>query len=286
MDIRLVAIDVDGTLLKTDKTLSSATARAIRRASARGVEVVLSTGRIYVEFAPLLTMLPTIRYAVSCTGASVLDCRTREELFSAPLPLEQARRAWRILREFDCLYEVFQDGMICVEEEKAGLALHYMEPAGNVDTACFRQGKPDFDHWIETQERPISKLHLYFRENSERDRALEALAGVDAYICASNPFDMEVMARGVDKGTGLSQLAAYLGLDHSQVMAVGDSGNDVGMMEFAGVRAVMANGETELKELADILTDSNDRDGVAKLLDALVLGQLEPGRQVAGHCRH
>ena len=96
MDIRLVAIDVDGTLLKTDKTLSSATARAIGRASARGVEVVLSTGRIYVEFAPLLTMLPTIRYAVSCTGASVLDCRSREELFSAPLPLEQARRDYKV----------------------------------------------------------------------------------------------------------------------------------------------------------------------------------------------
>ena len=120
----------------------------------------------------------------------------------------------------------------------------------------------------------------------ERDRALEALEGVDAYICTSNPFDIEIMAQGVDKGTGLSQLAAYLSLEPSQVMAVGDSGNDVGMMEFAGVRAVMANGEAELKELADIVTDSNDRDGVAKLLDALVLGQLEPGRQAAGHCLH
>lgn len=86
------------------------------------------------------------------------------------------------------------------------------------------------------------------------------------------------MARGVDKGTGLARLAQHLNLRREQVMAVGDSGNDLGMLRYAGVRAVMANGPADLRELADIIADTNERDGVAKLLNELTAGHLEPAR--------
>ena len=97
-------------------------------------------------------------------------------------------------------------------------------------------------------------------------------------VCTSSPLDVEVMARGVDKGTGLACLARHLDLEPEQILAVGDSGNDLAMLTYAGVCAVMANGDADLLSMADIIADTNEHDGVARLLDSLLSGTLEAPR--------
>lgn len=268
MEIRLVAVDLDGTLLNNDKTLSAVTVRAVARAVARGVEVVLATGRTYREFSHLLRLLPGVRYAVSCTGASVLDCRIPEELFSSPLPAELVREAWRRLRGYDVLFEVFQDGMIFVDQRLD--AQRYMEKTCNPAPPGTRAPKAAFDGWLETQQKPMTKIHMFFRDTAERDRAWEAVRDLDAFVCCSDAYDLEIMAPGVHKGTGLAQLAEYLDLRPEQILAVGDGGNDLAMLEYAGVKAVVGNAAPELKAVADIVTDTNEHDGVAALLDWLI----------------
>lgn len=275
MDIRLVAVDLDGTLLKADKSLSPETVWAVARAAARGVEVVLATGRTYLEFAHLLRQLPGVRYAVACTGACVLDCKTGAELFLSPLPPALLAEAWRRLRRFDVLFEVFQDGRILVDSEKKPLLNTYMIATHNPVPPETRTGRPDFDNWLLTQSKPAVKVHMFFKTIAERDAAWDAVRDLDAFVCCSEDVDLEIMARGVDKGTGLSQLAGRLGLTPAQVLAVGDSSNDLGMLRFAGVRAVMANGDPALRAMADFVPDDNEHDGVAKLLDSLFGAQAE-----------
>ena len=131
-----------------------------------------------------------------------------------------------------------------------------------------------FGQWLNSQTRPVSKVHMFFRTTAERNAAWDALRGMDAFLCCSDAVDLEIMAQGVDKGTGLAQLARYLGLERSQIMAVGDSGNDLGMLQYAGVAAVMANGGDALRSLADVVAGSNEQDGVAGLLDDLTENRL------------
>ncbi|MCI8524601.1 MAG: HAD family phosphatase [Oscillospiraceae bacterium] len=273
MDIRLVAVDLDGTLLRNDKSLSPAAVRAVAHAAERGLEIVIATGRSRREFDHILRRLPAVRYAVCCTGACVLDCKTGEELFSSPLPAALAAEVWRRLQPFDILFEVFQDGHVYVDQAKMPRLDAYMAASRNPCLPGSRTGQADFDAWVRTQGRPVVKLHMFFQDTAQRDAAWDALRDLDAFLCCSDPVDLEVMAQGVDKGSGLAQLAGRLGLTAHQVLAVGDSGNDLGMLRYAGVRAVMANGEAALLELADLRLDDNEHDGAAKLLERLAKGE-------------
>lgn len=280
MNIKLVAVDLDGTLLNNQKAISTHTRDAVARAMRSGIEVVISTGRNYAEFAKLLPAVPDIRYAVTCTGASVLDCRSRRELFGAPLSALDVRTAYEALRPFDLVFEVFQDDCIYISAEKARVYDEFMAVSTNPAIPGTRTAVADFEGWLAALDRPVAKIHMYFRETAERDRAWDAIGQLPFSILASDEVDLEIMARGVDKGDGLRQLTDYLNLDRSQVLAVGDSLNDKGMLEYAGTCAVMANGLPELKEMADIVADTNDEHGVAKLLDALSAGELSNRRTV------
>lgn len=281
MNIRLVAVDLDGTLLRNDKTLSPETVRAVARAAARGVETVFATGRTGIEFAHLLRRLPSVRYAVACTGASVLDCQTGREQVLAPLCAPTLAEAWRRLRPFDMLFEVFQAGRIIVDLSKMPLLDDYMAASRSPGPPGTRTGRPDFDRWLQTQSAPAAKVHMFFRDTPTRDAAWDALRGLDAFVCCSNDADLEIMAPGVHKGTGLSWLARRLGLSPLEIVAVGDSGNDLGMLEYAGVAAVMGNGAAALRARADLVLPDNQHDGVAWLLRRLADGR-PLGKAAAG----
>lgn len=273
--VKLIAIDMDGTLLKSDKTLTSATMLAIHNATRHGIEVALATGRSPEEFSHYLKLLPTVRYAVTCTGSRVMDCRTSELLAHFPLTGAELREVYARVSPFDGLFEVFCDGTIYVDADKD--IDYYMKNTCSPVLEGTRMPREGFADWIETMDdTTASKVHMYFRESAERDAAWDALRGVDAFVCCSEAYDLEILHRGVDKGSGLSYLASYLDIPREAVLAIGDSGNDVGMLTYAGISAVMGNASDELKEIADIVTDTNDADGVSILLHTLVSGQLDP----------
>ncbi len=276
MDIRLIAVDLDGTLLKNDKTLSPATIRAVAQAAAAGVEVAFATGRSLCECGELLARLPDVRYAVTCTGAQVLDCRTGREIFFSPLPTRLFQTIWQRLRDVDMLFEVFQGQRILVPGDAFRQVERFEAISGNPVIHLTRTPVEDFDGFVANLETPATKIHIYFPDTATRDEAWDRIRDLDVYSCTSDPVDLEIMAPGIDKGTGLSHLAGYLALSPAEIMAVGDSGNDLGMLEYAGVRAVMANGTEDLKALADIIADTNEHDGVARLLNELTTGALDP----------
>lgn len=284
MGVKLVAADLDGTLLRDDKLASDRTAASVERAIAHGVEVVLATGEMPVEFQGLLQKIPSLRYAVACTGACVLDCRSGEVLASDPLPAPVLRELWMRLRRFDMLFEVFQDGVIWVDGGKAARSAAYMAPSRHPGLPSTRTGKADFDRWLSGMDRPADKVHIFFLDKATRDAAWDAARGLDAYICCADEVDLEIMAAGVDKGTGLRRLAEHLGLRRDEILAVGDSGNDLAMLEYAGLHAVMANGDADLIAGADIVADTNENDGVAQLLDELVAGRLTTEKGVPVLC--
>lgn len=131
-------------------------------------------------------------------------------------------------------------------------------------------GEADFPAYLAAYEGPANKIHIFFASADAKEEARRRLAGLPYACMESVPNDLEVMPRDVDKGVGLRALAACLGLRPAQVMAVGDGGNDVGMLDFAGVSVCMGNGSEEARRHARFVTAANDGDGLALAIRRLL----------------
>lgn len=268
MNIKLIGIDIDGTLLTSDKRLTAETVAALRDAADRGIQVVISTGRFLSEFTDLLQQLPMVRYTVTCTGSQVLDLKTGETLFRKALTAAELQRFHRLLLPFDMMMEVFSDLDGCIHNRRRDLdrGERFCPPALAANLRKTHIPEDDLDEYVANYHGLTNKIHMFFASAEERDRAWDLLRDEPYEIMDTMDRDLEIMPPGVDKGSGLQALAEHLGLTPDQVMAIGDGGNDVGMLRYAGHSVAMANGSHSAKAAAKFLTDTNDNDGVAKAI--------------------
>lgn len=273
MSIRLIATDVDGTLLNSKTELTPATMEALRDADAHGIQIVIATGRLLTEFTELAEQLSMMRYTVTCTGAQVLDLKTGKDVYRCALTADQMRHLYAILSPLDALFQVFSDhdhrihndaAYVARAEQFCGVELARMMRSHHVT-------EPNLSEFIANYQGITNKVHLFFADPAEKAKAIALLKDEPFDIMDSMPNDLEIMPRGVDKAVGLSHLAAHLGLDRSQIMAMGDGGNDAAMLRYAGLGVAMKNASDEAKAAADqVLAYTNDEDGVARAIEAVL----------------
>lgn len=277
MAIKLIGIDIDGTLLNSKKELTPGTLDALRQAADRGVEIVISTGRFLSEFPELVEALPMMRYTVTCTGAQVLDLKTGETLARHALTASELKRLYEKLKHLDAMFQVFsdQDGRIHNRASDLRQSERFCGPALAQVLRRTHVAEEDLDAFVAGYTGLTNKIHMFFSEHQAKAQALALLSDEPYALMESADNDLELMAPGVDKGLGLRELAAHLGLDRSQVMAIGDGGNDAAMLRYAGLGVAMGNASPEALAAADQVTATNDEDGAAKAILA-VLEQEEP----------
>ncbi len=269
MDIKLIGIDIDGTLVNSQKLLTPAVKDAIELAARRGIEVVISTGRFLSEYQYLLDQLPTMRYTVSCTGAQVLDLKTGETLFRKALTADQLRYIYSKLSDLDVFLQIFSDldgkahnraDLLQVAERYCGEGLGEMLRQAHV-------AEEDLDGYVAAYTGLSNKIHMFFSDEHNRQIAFARMKDEPFCVLSSCSNDLEIMPLGVDKGLGMQKLAEHLGLQASQVMALGDGDNDIAMLQYAGLGIAMANASDAAKAAADrVLPYTNDEDGVAKAI--------------------
>ena len=272
-DIRLVALDLDGTVFNDKKEITPRTLAAIRNAVARGVAVLPATGRTASGIPAAFTSIPGVRYALTSNGASVVDLTTGEQLVNQPFGTEQALKIYDLLEQGGGMMSIFIGGKSYTTRENAE---NHMDVVPENLKSYFRTTRIEVDDMhatLRTHAHEIEKYSLIYHDEAERDaawRAIEAACpGME--LTSSLPGNMEINAPGVTKGSGLLALAAHLGLRREQTMAVGDSGNDRAMVEAAGLGVAMGNATDDIKEIADATTDDNNHDGVAKAIEKYVL---------------
>jgi Cof subfamily protein (haloacid dehalogenase superfamily) len=258
--VRLAAVDLDGTLLRSDGTISARTKAAVRRATDAGIEIVLVTARGPRTMRPLAEELGVRGEAICSNGALVVDLDTQRLRKQRLLRTEVAVQLVRALREripgivFAVEHEAFA-------HEPGFSAWNWTPPAGTRVADA-----------VELLEEPATKLIL--RHAGHEVEAIAAvareLAGSGATVVASGKEAVEVTAAGVNKATALAELCDELGIDAEDVVAFGDYPNDVPMLVWAGRAVAVANAHPDVVEVADELTASNDDDGVALVLERLV----------------
>ena len=295
---RLIALDLDGTLLDRQGAVTPRTRQAIADAVAQGVVVLPATGRPLSNLPPVVAQLPGIRYAITSNGAAVWDLgadpmsavysrywnaaehRTTEPtaLIARPMPVELAREAFALYMGYPGALSVFCDGR--TYRDRVGMArfgVRYARRTGSTEARQPNDGRflvvRDLGEWMSRHAHEVEKQCLFFAEQDQVPQALarfRAMPGVE--VVQGSPENIEVTAAGVDKGEALLTLADRLGIPRAQTLAVGDSENDRAMLEKAGVAAVMANGMPQIKALADLVTTADcDHDGVAEVFGTLGL---------------
>ena len=268
-DIRIIALDLDGTLLDSDKNLSEANRATLAAAAAKGILVVPTTGRFFGMMPPAVRDLPFVRYAITVNGAQVYDRETDTALVREELPLEQALAIMRYLDGFDVIYDCYQDNwgrMTRAMQEKAeeyAQCPHYVKMIRE-----FRKPYPDLKEYLVEQGRDVQKIMLFARDPAVRDRILADIqTHFDNLAVSTSTFNnLEINTATAHKGRAIERFAAHFGWTLANCMAFGDGLNDLSMVKMAGTGVAMANAAPEVLAAADYVTLSNDDDGVAAAL--------------------
>ena len=273
-DIRVVGLDLDGTVLNSQKQLTPRTAGAIRRALDAGCAVLPATGRTRGGLPEAFTAIPGVRWAVLANGAVVLDLATGEPILQNPLAREDALAAFPLLAEYDVMLDVYQAGKAFTSAAAFARVEQFAPPAMLAYFRATRTVVDDLAAWLAAQTAPVEKLTMLFTDPRQRRQAWDKLARAGRWaVTSSIPNNIELNAVGVDKGMALLALAKRLGFGKEQVMACGDSSNDLAMLRAVGLPVAMGNASDEVKALAKAVTGTNDEDGVAQALERYVLGE-------------
>ncbi|MBR1470434.1 MAG: Cof-type HAD-IIB family hydrolase [Lachnospiraceae bacterium] len=269
--IRLLALDIDGTMLTNDKRLTDRCREAIRAAAAAGIEPVVITGRPYSGLPEAVEAMPEIRYAVTSNGAVTMDRATGSIQRSHLIPPQEALALLKQPVESGLLFNVFIDGV------------GYCSPAQYAQMRRIYEGRPIYAY-VQKSRRvsedlqgliaaPAGVENIWIKAGSrqERDALGQQAAALGSYhIVMTDETDVEIGALHADKGEALLALAETLGIPREASMAIGDNDNDLGMLRAAGYAVAMGNALDMVKDMADFVTDSNEADGVAKVIERLL----------------
>ena len=269
MSVKLVAVDLDGTLLNEKGIVTDVTKAAIDRAQKRGVTVAFCTGRTLAETRPVIEQLPQVRYAVTTTCGRILNLHTDEYLGGVRLDADLARSLAERLREHEAFFAVMADGEVYSDEAHFVFAKSIFSEAAYLFHRAVYTVVDDVHALLRERTDPIEKLFFIFRDKEARDAAWPCVQDAPCYIACSGANNIELTAIGADKGRGLQILADHLGIAREETCAIGDNINDLEMLQYAGLAVAMGNATPDTKKCADIIAPTNREDGVAWVLDHL-----------------
>ena len=268
-DIRIIALDLDGTLLDSGKNLSAANRDALAAAAEKGIHIVPTTGRFFGGMPESVRELPFVRYAITVNGAQVYDRATDTAIVREELPLATALAIMRYLDGFDVIYDCYQDNWGRMTASMQARAADYAPDAHYLKMIReLRKPYPDLKAHLEEEGRDVQKIMLFARDLSVRARIADGLKArfPDLAVSASTFNNLELNSANAHKGLALKRFAEHLGLGLGNCMAFGDGANDLTMIQAAGIGVAMANACPEVLAAADYVTLSNDEDGVAAAL--------------------
>lgn len=274
--IKLIGLDLDGTLLNEKKELTPYTAKVLTEAIEQGVHVVVSTGRPVTGVPNELLEFPGMRYVISSNGGRIIDIQEGKLLYDHPVPHETAEKVLKIVSEYEALREIYFEGQGYVQQDELDNIERYIKKRPVRDYVLSTR-KPVKDIWEkmnEMQGKGVDKVHALFANLEDVEKARVRIEELNEVIVSGSlGSNLEMNALGVHKGNGLLILGELLGITREEIMACGDGGNDLEMLKTVGFGVAMENATEEVKAAADYITCSNEEDGVAKAIEKFVLNK-------------
>ena len=273
MKYKLVAIDMDGTLLNSDNKVSSRNMETLHKAINEGIYIVLSTGRILESALYYSKSMELKNPIVACNGAIVSCEDGKDIIYEKHMDIRASKKVMELAEKNNIYYHFYDKDTF------------YTRVVGDEIFKFYQSGDEKFKKqrintrvlddpigFLET-EKPIIYKFVFIEDDKDKLLSFrEKLKDIENInISSSWSNNVEVMNEGVSKGNALKHLCETLNIDKSEVVAIGDNENDISMFKMAGLAVAMGNGDEVIKEHSHIITDTNDENGVANAIEKYVL---------------
>lgn len=280
--MRLIATDMDGTLLSNDSDISRENAEAIRKAQEQGIDVIVATGRSY-ESAKAPLEEAGLSLPVICVNGADIRTGEGEQIYSVTIQPHVSRQAQLVLKNAEIFYEVYTSKGLFINNKEQAIAvvmdiLKTTNP--DVEEAELRKQAQErivkegvsyvenYDSILEDPEVVLYKMLAFSLDKSKLEQAIAQLQTIEQLTVSSSAQDnIEITAKEAQKGIALQWYAKRLGISLEDTMAIGDNFNDVSMLRGAGFGVAMGNAEPEIKQLSNWTTKSNSEHGVAHAIE-------------------
>lgn len=268
--VRLLAVDLDDTLLREDLSISEENRRSLIAAEEAGVTVLLASGRVpeaMETYADILRMRERPGYLISNNGCTITRSDTGETIYHKEIDGKTAVRVHRIAKAAGFPTEIYRGRNICVDRDNSWTDLDSrLSGLSKLVVPAYEElllAGPPVKMVIPGEPPKVARL----------EEELKREFGGSLSIFISKPYFLEVLPHDADKGIALAWLAGRLGIEREQVMCIGDSNNDLGMIRWAGIGVAMANANETVKRAARHVTgNTNEEHGVAEAVQRFVFG--------------
>ncbi|WP_294531246.1 Cof-type HAD-IIB family hydrolase [uncultured Fusobacterium sp.] len=261
MKIKAIALDLDGTLLSSEKKISDINKTVLKYLENKGVKIFIVTGRTYVSAKPFVTELGIDSYIIAYNGAKVVDYKNDEVVFELPLEEKISKKVIELGKERGFHINLYQDNKWYVENLESLETQHYAKHTGLTPI------KKSFDTF---EDYNMTKITIQDMNNSkefnEFCNELKRVFGNNVYTAKSQKFLFEILNKNVNKGLILEKVLKNYDISVEECVAFGDANNDLEMLTVVGYGVAMGNSDLELKSKVKYVTDTNDNNGVAKFL--------------------
>lgn len=272
---KMLVMDMDGTLLTDDKRISDRNKKALKSAADRGVKIAISTGRIFASAKIYGEMIGVKTPIIASNGAYIREGDSDRIIHSRPLGEKNARDILGICQKYGLYCQLYTSDTIFTEKIIYSSANYDKWNRALPEDKRVKLKVVDKSSWDDVidQNRGSILKALFTEPDAEKLMAVhEEISNLNVEITNSAySSTFEVMDKGVTKGKAVEALAKYLNIDRQDVICMGDSENDISMVEYAGLGIAMENGSDEIKKASGFVTLSNEQDGVAYAIEKFIL---------------
>jgi Cof subfamily protein (haloacid dehalogenase superfamily) len=273
MEIKLIALDLDGTTLNSTGLLTQTTKEAIENVIQKNLYVVIATGRAFSTLPEEIINIKGIHYLVTSNGARVFDTKANKTVYSNMIGEDEIEIVIKLLRNYDFMIEAFIHGNAYVDRkiyeniESEGLTKNHSDYVLKT-----RKPMANLFDFILSNKNNVENININFGKQDDKKMMAEVLSRLKKVtITSSFDHNLEIGGETTSKADAIREISDRLGIENEHIMAFGDSPNDGAMLKAAGLSIAMGNSKDQIKEIAQFITYSNDEDGVAFAINKFLL---------------
>lgn len=269
-EYKMIVLDLDGTLTNRNKEITPKTKETLMKAQEQGKIVVLASGRPTYGVMPLAEELHLEDYGgyiLSFNGGIIMNCKTKEVVFSRQIPAESNGKIIDLAQEHNVSILTYENRTLLTNRPED----QYVQLESRINTLKI------IPMTIEELKAHVTFSVPKFLMTDDGDYLamvepkVKAALGKNFSVYRSDPFFLEILPKGIDKAQSLERLLAVIGVKREEMIACGDGYNDLTMVQYAGLGVAMGNGVLPVRKAADYITLTNEEDGVAHVVEKFML---------------
>lgn len=273
MGYKLICLDMDGTVLNSEKKISKENKDAIKKAHDKGIKIAISTGRIFTSAMYYAEILGVKAPIIASNGAYIREKDKDKVIYQCEIEKEVCKKVASIAEKYN-FFNCFNtyDKIIADKPFHDDYIYYKLNSELPENKRIKLESVSNFKNILNEDENKILKFISLSDDYEGLKKAKEEIKNIEELeVVSSGKNNIEVMKKGVSKGNAVKVLSQFYKIDKEDIICIGDSENDLSMIEYAGMGIVMGNGDDYMKEKANYITDTNDNNGVAKAIYKFVL---------------